>query len=122
VLSTVVNCFGLPKRQLGKRQAKAPDVSEALNLDVARQDLPPIVPPAGWNPSLEARVVDSTRALLHAKGKPISHLQHRILVGAAHRMKVSPGRVYEASQLDTALEGDAFLMKLEAERRWKKLL
>jgi hypothetical protein len=40
-LSTVVNCFGLPQGKLGKRQAKAPDVSEALALTAARQDRPP---------------------------------------------------------------------------------
>jgi|HubBroStandDraft_6_1064221.scaffolds.fasta_scaffold00018_103 phospholipase C len=122
VLSTVVNCFGLPEGQLGQRQAKAPDVSAALNLPNARQDVPPIAAPAGWDPSLAARVAASTRALLHAKSKPLSHLQQRIVVGAAHRMNVSAGRIYEASQLKTALEADAYLMKLEAEFHLKKLV
>jgi phospholipase C len=122
ILSTLVNCFGLPQGLLGKRQEKAPDVSEALNLEDARQDVPPIAPPAGWDPSLEARVAASTRALLHAKSKPLSHLQKRIVMGAAHRMNVSPGRIYEASQVQTSLEADAFLMKLEAEFHFRKLV
>jgi len=45
VLSTVVNCFGLPNNKFGKRQAKALDVSAALTLTDARQDRPPIAMP-----------------------------------------------------------------------------
>jgi hypothetical protein len=122
VLSTLVNRFGLPQGRLGLRQVQAPDVSVALNRQAPRQDFPPINPPPDWDPSLEARIATSTRALLHARNKPLNHMQRRIVLGAAHRMNVSSGRIYEASQVNTALEADAFLMKLEAEFHLKKYL
>jgi|SRR5450432_906926 len=45
ILSTVVNCFGLPQGKLAARQAKARDLRDALTLPSPRQDLPPIAKP-----------------------------------------------------------------------------
>jgi phospholipase C len=121
-LSTIVKCFGLPTGKLGQRQLKAPDIGEALNLKAARTDSPAIPIPAGWDPSIASRIVSSGEALMRSRNKPLSGLQQRILVGAAHRMGVEPARVYEASQLKTALEADAYLMKLEAEFHLRRKL
>jgi phospholipase C len=120
-LSTIVNCFGLPAGQLGKRQPLAPDISAALNLANPRTDFPPIPQPAGWDPSFIARVEASTEALLRAKSKPLSELQRQILIGAAHRLKMPAATLIESSQLTTALEADAHLMKLEAELLSQKM-
>ncbi|HEY6337597.1 MAG TPA: alkaline phosphatase family protein [Candidatus Sulfotelmatobacter sp.] len=120
-LSTIVNCLGLPASQLGKRQIAAPDLSEALNRTTARADLPPIPQPAGWDPSFSARLAVSSRALLHARAKPLNDLQKKILIGAARRLSLSSARIDEASQLATHLDADAYLMKAEAELLAKKL-
>ena len=114
-LSTIVNCLGLPTGQLGKRQALAPDISEALNLSAARTDHPPIPKPARFEVLPEERAAVSTQALLQARNKPLSELQQTILMAAADRLNLSSAMVLEASQITTALEADAFLMRAEAE-------
>jgi hypothetical protein len=85
-LSTVVNCFGLPQGKLGKRQAKAPDVREALALTAARQDLPSIPVPAAAQIRVARRAAALGKALAHANAKPVSDLQKKILLGAAKRL------------------------------------
>lgn len=120
-LSTIVNCLTLPQGKLGDRQKKAPDLSDALNLATARTDFPPIPEPAGWAPSLATRLATAGRTLVRARGKPLNDLQKKILIGAAHRLKLSSARIYEAGQLTTHLDADAYLMKAEAEllaRKW----
>jgi phospholipase C len=118
-LSTIVNCLGLPTGRLGKRQGLAPDISEALNLNSARQDFPEIPKPAGWDPSLEARMAKSPQMLLHSKNKPLNDLQKKILIGAARRLSATS--VGEAAELTTHLQADSYLMKREAEWHARKL-
>jgi phospholipase C len=120
VLSTIVNCFGLPTGQLGKRQSLAPDVHDALNRTVPRRDLPTIPQPAGWNPSLGTRLTASADALFDAKYKPLNDLQKKILIGAARRLNLASASTLQASTLTLALEADAYLMKLEGELLAKK--
>jgi phospholipase C len=119
-LSTLVNCFGLPKGQLGKRQPLAPDIREALNLSSARTDFPPIPKPAGWKAAFAARGTGSAQALLRAREKPLNDLQQKILIGAAHRLNLHSAMVYQAANVATALDADAFLMRAEAELLAKK--
>src|SRR5207245_1772437 len=45
VLTTVVNCFGLPPGRLGNRQAVAPDLSSALRAPTPRNDRPALQKP-----------------------------------------------------------------------------
>jgi len=86
VLSTVVNCFGLPKNKLGKRQAKAPDLKEALNSSRPRKDRPPI-------PNRHFSFLEDAEAALHSlvhakllrsRRRPISDLRRHAL----HNMAV----------------------------------
>jgi phospholipase C len=120
-LSTIVNCFGLPTGQLGKRQALAPDISAALNLQKARTDFPAIPQPKGWDPSFGAELKTTAEALLHARGKPLSDLQKKILIGAARRVAFEPAALIEGTHLTNSLEADAYLMKAEAELVAEKL-
>jgi phospholipase C len=85
VLSTVVNCFGLPKNQLGKRQSSAKDLSAALLLTNPRADHPEI-------PKPESHLLEDLKFEVHsvvhsklfgAHTKPISDLQKFALHGAA---------------------------------------
>jgi phospholipase C len=114
-LSTIVNCLGLQTGQLGNRQALAPDISAALNLTSARTDYPPIPKPARFEVSPEERVASSRQALLQARGKPLSELQETILIGVSHRLNLASPMIFEASNLTTALDADAYLMRAEAE-------
>jgi phospholipase C len=115
VLSTVVNCFDLPKGQLGFRQLSAPDIGEALTLSNPRSDHPPIPQPASITVSIEQRTEALGRALLQAKAKPISELQRRILAGASQRLGRYDVHRDEIAGVTTALDADALLVKLEAE-------
>jgi phospholipase C len=114
-LSTVVNAFGLPAGKLGKRQAAAADVSEALSLPTARSDRPPILQPAATDISVSRRVEALGSILAHAKSKPLSDLQKRILVGAAKRLGISAQAQQEIASARTAVEADALLLKFEAQ-------
>ena len=119
-LSTIVNSLNLPTGKLGKRQMAAPDISASLNLTDPRKDFPAIPQPAGWDPSFESRLLNSTQALLHAGGKPLSDLQRRILIGAARQGSVPAGMMEAFTPLKTSLDADAYLMKREAEWLAKK--
>lgn len=113
VLSTVVNRFGLQTGQLGKRQAVAPDISDGLPLGSQRTDHPAIPQP----PSVSevSRILSAGKAMLQARNKPLSELQKKILYGTARRLGQSPAVLTAVSQITSALEADAFLMKQEAE-------
>jgi len=121
-LSTVVNCFGLPKAKLGKRQEKAPDVSEALMQPTPRQDRPPIPVPAAAEIGPARRAAALSKAIAHANSKPVSGLQERILVGAAKRLGLSPAQQEEIGKTETALGADAELLKFEAQLEMKRTM
>jgi phospholipase C len=81
ILTTVVNCFGLPKDRLGVRQAKALDLASALKLDLPRRDRPPIARPQY---SLFESVKDVLGNITHAWTRnPVTDLQRAALHGAA---------------------------------------
>jgi len=120
LLSTVVNCFGLPAGRLGQRQAKAPDVSEALALPEPRLDRPAIPLPGAATIGLEKRVVALGAAIAHAQSKPISGLQQKILVGSAKRLGLSEEQQRRIAGTSTSLEADAELLKLEAQLGMKR--
>jgi len=123
VLSTIVNCFDLPKGQLGARQAKARDVSGALALPAARTDHPFIAKPESSvfeDLEVEAHTMVH-KLLLGAKLKPISDLQRTALHGAA--------LVTGADELHARIEGltnefeaDLMLMEREAKLVMNKFL
>lgn len=115
VLSTVINCFNLPKGQLGIRQQGAADIGEALTLSNPRTDYPPIPQPASVAVSIEQRSEALGRALLQARSKPISELQRRILAGASQNLGRYDVHRDEIASATTALDADALLVKLEAE-------
>jgi phospholipase C len=119
-LSTVVNCFGLPKGNLGKREAAAPDVSEALSLPDPRQDQPVIPRPGAADIGVARRAAAVGAAIVHAKSKPVSDLQKRILVGSAKRLGLTRTQQEKIGGSNTALEADAELLKLEAQLALKR--
>jgi phospholipase C len=85
VLSTVVNCFDLPKEKLGIRQSRAPDIGDALTLDTPRDDRPPI--PRAQSVAL-GNVVRGLRLIVpgwlrRAQADPVSDLRISALHGAA---------------------------------------
>ena len=121
-LSTVVNAFGLPPGRLGKRQAAAADVSEALNLSIPRSDRPPILQPAAPEITVVQRVEALGTTLVHAQSKPLSDLQKRILVGAAKRLGISAQAQQEIAVARTAVEADALLLKYEAQMSVKRAM
>jgi phospholipase C len=114
-LSTVVNCFGLPKQKLGKRQTAAPDVSAALTLSDPRLDLPAIPPPAAADVSDMNRAAALAASILHAKEKPLSGLQIKIMIGAAKRLGLPREQQEELALSPTVFNADAELLKLEAQ-------
>jgi len=119
-LSTVVNRFGLPKGKLGKRQEKAPDVSEALTLPEPRQDWPSIPLPGAAEIGVARRAEALGTAIVHANAKPVSDLQKRILVGAAKRLGLSTADQEKIAATKTALGADGELVKLEAQLAAKR--
>jgi len=108
-LSTVVKRFTLPTGRLGKRQEKAPDVSEALTLSNPRQDRPPIPLPGAAEIGVAKRVAALGTAIAHANAKPISDMQKRLLVGAAKRLGLSPEQQGAVEKTETALGADTEL-------------
>jgi phospholipase C len=123
VLSTVVNCFDLPKGQLGRRQEKALDVSAALNLEAARTDRPAIAKPQTslWDDLKEEAHALAHGKLLGAEQKPISDLQRFALHGAAMFMQAE--ELHERIDgLNSELAADLFLMEHEAKLVKDKLL
>lgn len=119
-LSTVVNRFGLPKGKLGKRQERAPDVSEALTLPEPRQDRPAIPLSGAGEFGVARRAEALGTAIVHANAKPISDLQKRILVGAAKRLGLSTADQEKIAATNTALGADVELVKLEAQLAAKR--
>lgn len=115
VLSTVVNCFGLPSGQLGKRQEQALDVSSALTLPTPRSDRPAITEPQfsrlddvaqEWHSVVHSR-------LLRAKDRPVSDLQKTALHGAA-LVTQTPELHERIDTLKNELEADLLLLEHEA--------
>jgi phospholipase C len=85
VLATVVNCFDLPRGELGRRQVVAQDVGEALQLTDPRQDFPTINKPQF---SLRETLGAEWHALTHSKFlgarlNPVTDLERAALHGAA---------------------------------------
>jgi phospholipase C len=116
VLSTVVNCLGLPEKQLGWRQQKADDVSAALTLATARTDRPFIAKP-------ELATVDDLKEEFHsvahsqlflgAKQKAVSDLQKTALHGMAMFMQADDLHK-RIESISNEFEGEVLLMEHEA--------
>ncbi len=117
VLSTVVNCFDLPRGELGRRQTAAPDVGKALTLSEPRTDYPPVPkPPESVLQSLKEwlRIIFRL-APRGEKRKPLSSLQKTILHATARRLQ-QPSETHERiRQIGSAYEADTFLRNQEAE-------
>lgn len=116
VLSTVVNCFGLPKDKLGDRQSKALDVSAALTLPGPRNDRAPIAKPQF---SVMEYVVAELHSIVHtrildAKQGPVSDLHRTALHGAAIFTE-APELHERIDNLRNELEADLLLAEHEAE-------
>jgi phospholipase C len=117
LLSTVVNCFDLPKGQLGKRQALAPDVSRALTLPSPRTDSPPVPQPSS---SILKELQSEVSAVFHSalrdlKTKSLNPLQKTILTGAAQRLGKLDVQTHRLASIESVLQADAFLMEREAD-------
>jgi len=112
----VINCFGLPHGQLGKRQPNALDLGGALTLSAPRTDRPPIAKPKfSFFEDIEAEwhgIVHSK--LLSAKQKrPLSDLQRFALHGAA--MVTGAEHLHERiDRMEYELEADMLLLEREA--------
>ena len=116
VLSTIVNCFDLPKNRLGKRQPNALDLSGALTLAAPRTD----------NVALEKphfSLIDDARSELHllahsgllgAKHKPCSDLQKHALHGVA-LLTEKPELHDGIDKIKSELEAHYLFMEQEAE-------
>jgi phospholipase C len=121
-LSTVVNALGLPTGKLGERQKAAKDVSDALSLPTARSDRPPIFQPAAADVTVVQRAEALGTTLVHARSKPLSDLQRRILIGSAKRLGLSSEAQQEIASAQTAVEADALLLKFEAQMSVKRAM
>ena len=119
-LSTVVNRFGLPNGKLGMRQAAAPDVREGLMLPDPRQDWPAIPQPVAADIGVAQRAAALGTAIMHAKTKPLSNLQIKIMIGAAKRLGLTRERQQEIANSPTVFEADAELLKFEAQLAAKR--
>lgn len=124
VLSTVVNCFDLPKNQLGLRQAAADDVGAALRLPNARSDKPAIPKPETSkldDLKEEVHSILHSQLFLGAKQKPVSELQKVALHGVAQFMRDED--LHERiDALPNEFEADLLLMEQEAKLVKDKLL
>jgi len=115
VLSTVVNCFGLPTGKLGARQERALDVSAALTRTAPRDDDVPLQKPKFStldDAEAELHLLAHSR-LLGAKQKPMSDLQRTALHGAA----LLTGRADlhdRIENLKDELEADLLMIEHEA--------
>jgi phospholipase C len=123
VLSTVVNCLGLPHEKLGVRQAKALDLGAALTLPEPRLDRPPIAKPqfsifedagAEWHSIVHAK-------LLGAKQKPLTDPQRTALHGVANFTQA--GDLHDRiAKIENELEADLLLAEHEAKLVKNKIL
>jgi phospholipase C len=115
VLSTVVNCFDLPRGQLGERQAKARDLRGAITLPAPRTDAPNVVAPTfSWVDEVKARV----RSLLHADLRhrtetSLSSLQRSALHGVT-LLTETPELHDRIEKLNSEHEADLLLAEHEA--------
>ncbi|HKV63906.1 MAG TPA: alkaline phosphatase family protein [Candidatus Acidoferrum sp.] len=119
VLSTVVNCFDLPKGRLGRRQQAASDLGAALNLLTPRADQPNI-------PKPERSLLEDLRAEAHAvfhrklsgaTTAPLTDLQKTSLHGAA--MLIGEEQLHDRIGAVTSELG-ATLLLLEQEAKLAK--
>jgi hypothetical protein len=111
----VVNCFGLPSQKLGKRQAAAPDVSEALTLSDPRLDVPAIAPLVAAGVTVMNRTDALATSILQAKARPLSSLQIKIMIGAAMRLGLPGDQQGVLAKSPTVFDADAELLTLEAQ-------
>jgi phospholipase C len=123
ILSTLVNCFGLETGKLGKRQAIASDVGDALQLTSPRHDCPPIVEPnvslrqdlrAEWHSIVHSRI-------LRSKLEPVSALQKNALHCIA-RLTGAPDLHQRIDKLDNQMETHLALAEQEAKLAKNKSL
>jgi phospholipase C len=121
VLSTVVNCFDLPNNRLGKRQAEAPDLKDALNSPRPRKDRPPI-------PNSQFSFVEDAEAALHSlvhtkllrfKRRPISDLRRNALHGMAVFTQAGD-LISRVEGIENELEANLLLVEHEAKLVWGK--
>jgi phospholipase C len=115
ILKTVVNCLGLPSNTLGERQLRAPDVGDALQLLIPRNDRPSI---AKTHFSILEDIGSEWRSIIHSKflgGKqnPISDLQRTALHGAA-LFTGSPDLHDRVANIETELEADLLRAEYDA--------
>ncbi|HET9402336.1 MAG TPA: alkaline phosphatase family protein [Candidatus Acidoferrales bacterium] len=122
VLSTIVNCFSLPRNQLGARQARAKDVSAALNSPAARTDKPEIQKPTSSvfeELKEEAHFIAHLR-LVNAQKKPMSDLQRVALHGVAN-FAGDESLHARIEGLQTELEGGTVVAEHEAKMVKEKI-
>ena len=118
LLKTVMNRFDLGTEGLGRRAAQAKDLSSALNLDIPRQDHPPIPEPANMEISVVQRTLAIGEWLMHASEKPVTELHKAALSEAARRL----GRqdlADQAQEAKSVFDAEAIAIKVEAEL-WKR--
>jgi len=123
ILSTVVNCFGLPERKLGARQAIALDVGDALTLPRARNDRPPIAKP---HSSILEEVGAELSSIVKAKffgtkPKPLSDLQRTALQGTVLFTQADDLQDRIAA-VKNELDADRLLVEHEAKLMKDKIL
>jgi phospholipase C len=115
ILKTIINCFDLPKGQLGRRTEAALDLSAALRLQAARNDHVEIPkPPASLLNDLEAEAHAVLHSrLLGANQKPFSDLQRTALHGAALFMQADDlhSRI---DSIESELHADLLVAEFEA--------
>jgi hypothetical protein len=121
ILSTVVNCFELPKGRLGKRQENASDLSAAITLQAPRTDVVVLERP---HFSLIEDLKSELHLLIHsrllrAQQKPCSDLQKRALHGVA-LLTQSAGVHDRVNSIKNELEAGLLLAALEAKFVRKK--
>jgi phospholipase C len=123
ILSTVVNCFGLPEGKLGRRQEKAIDVGGALTLGDPRKDRAPVPKPEfSLLEDVKAEVHSIVHSkLLRAQKKCVTDLQRASL----HGMALFTGQADlhdHIGEIGNELEADMLLVKQEAKLVRNKIL
>jgi len=116
VLSTVINCLDLPAGRLGERQARALDLSAALNLSTPRSSYPIIEPPhfSLWDDLQSEFRHLVPRHPVDAGPVPLEDLQRFSLHAMAELTGASELHSRIAS-LTGELEADLLLAKQEAQ-------
>lgn len=75
--------------------------------------------PTAEKSRIESRASALGKAVGHARAKPISEVQRRILIGSARRLGLSPAEQVEIGKTSNAMEADFTLMKFEAQLKLK---